>query len=370
MKPPAGRRVGLAVAALLLTTVAAEVGLQVREQWQRAEFRGTRSEAELITMSAPPPLLYRLKPNFAGVTNSAGFRDLERAQDKPTGTYRIAAVGDSVTMQLEIPFEQLYVQRLQHRLEQELPEMRVEILNFGVTGYGAAQTSALLARDVATFSPDAVVWQFHFNDGADPILDGGNGQLGRYYRPLDLQLRFHVDRLLALQRKRAVLAATVPPVAHRDLQRLVANWTEVTRATASAAAWAHGVGAPVFLFLYPSWPSAASWEGFLTPGDRAVVERLRRHLEELGFSVLDLLPLLEPWSPVQLRASPDDPWHPNAEGHRVVAEAVADWLVPLLQENARAAAHELAEDDSRVARPPSTQFPPASALSARPRARE
>jgi hypothetical protein len=65
---------------------------------------------------------------------------------------RIAAVGDSYTFGLEVPYEDTWA----HRLEVGLgPEFQV--LNFGVDGYGVDQAYLRYRRDVAAWKPEIVI---------------------------------------------------------------------------------------------------------------------------------------------------------------------------------------------------------------------
>lgn len=109
------------MASLLLVLAVGEGIYRIRAIRMRREWLAGRSETELLTRASTAPLRYELKPNFAETTNSHGFRDLERTLAKPPGVFRIAAIGDSVTMQGALPFEQLYVRQLQRRFDAVAP---------------------------------------------------------------------------------------------------------------------------------------------------------------------------------------------------------------------------------------------------------
>jgi hypothetical protein len=65
---------------------------------------------------------------------------------------RIAAVGDSFTFGLEVPYEETWT----HRLEQALGG-QVQVLNFGVDGYGVDQAYLRYRRDVLAWHPEIVI---------------------------------------------------------------------------------------------------------------------------------------------------------------------------------------------------------------------
>ncbi|MGH7769156.1 MAG: SGNH/GDSL hydrolase family protein [Candidatus Binatia bacterium] len=73
--------------------------------------------------------------------------------------YRIALVGDSFTFGLEVPFDESWG----YQLEQEF-ESRIQVLNFGVDGYGVDQAYLRYWRDVRPWKPDLVIFGFINHD--------------------------------------------------------------------------------------------------------------------------------------------------------------------------------------------------------------
>src|SRR5262252_7468637 len=110
-----------------------------------------------------------LRPGAAGLyqregtnyvrINSAGLRDREHAQAKPPDTVRIALLGDSYCEALQVPQEQTFWWLLQQKLEacNAFPGKHVEILNFGVSGYGTGQELITLQRQAREYAPDIVL---------------------------------------------------------------------------------------------------------------------------------------------------------------------------------------------------------------------
>ena len=91
--------------------------------------------------------------------NSEGLRDREHAKAKPTGTVRIAVLGDSYAEALQVPLEDAFWVVLEQRL-QSCPAFagrRVEVINFGVSGYGTAQELLTLRQKVWDYAPDIVL---------------------------------------------------------------------------------------------------------------------------------------------------------------------------------------------------------------------
>ena len=109
--------------------------------------------------------------------NSDGLRDREHSITKPPGTYRIAVLGDSFTEAMHVPLEQTYWSLV----EQDPPrcgpfaEKKVEVINFGVSGYGTASELLTLENKVWKYSPDLVVLLFttynDFHDNSHALVE-------------------------------------------------------------------------------------------------------------------------------------------------------------------------------------------------------
>lgn len=102
--------------------------------------------------------------------NSDGLRDRKHSLDKPAGTIRIAVLGDSFAAALQVPAEQTFWGQLAANLA-SCPSRRdrpIEVLNFGVVGYGTAQEYLMLQTRVWKYHPDIVLLAFlTSNDIAD-----------------------------------------------------------------------------------------------------------------------------------------------------------------------------------------------------------
>ncbi len=99
--------------------------------------------------------------------NSDGLRDREHAKTKPEDTVRIAVLGDSFSEAMHVPMEQTFWFLLERRLQEcnAFPGRKVEVINFGVSGYGTAQELLTLRQKVWEYSPDVVVLAFTtYND--------------------------------------------------------------------------------------------------------------------------------------------------------------------------------------------------------------
>ena len=122
---------------------------------------------------APDPYCgTRLRPDWEGWwrkegsayirINRCGFRQGDREPAKPPGSFRVAVLGDSFIEAFQVPDEQTFCAQLELRLQDSpvLTDRRVEVLNFGVSGYGTAQELLMLRHYVWQYQPDLVLLAF------------------------------------------------------------------------------------------------------------------------------------------------------------------------------------------------------------------
>jgi hypothetical protein len=127
-----------------------------------------------------PQLGWRLHPHRHGWfiadgvtspvhTTPSGFRDREHTLDKPDGVYRIAVMGDEYSEAMAVRLEETWWWQLPARLQScgFQPDKLVEVLNFGVGGYGTAQEYVLLETAAMRYQPDLVLLQFAPGDVMD-----------------------------------------------------------------------------------------------------------------------------------------------------------------------------------------------------------
>lgn len=151
------KNLALVAASLLFTLLLAEVGLRIigieYPEWYIED----------------PDLAGRLRPGARGWfrkegntyvrINNAGLRDGEHAKAKPPGVLRVAVLGDSFAEAMQVDQEHTFWSVLERRLN-ACAARKVEVLNFGVSGYGTAHELIQLRRDVWQYDPDIILLAF------------------------------------------------------------------------------------------------------------------------------------------------------------------------------------------------------------------
>jgi hypothetical protein len=91
--------------------------------------------------------------------NSQGLHDREHPKAKPANTVRIAVLGDSYAEALQLPMEKAFWAIMEARLPGcgAMQGRNVEVINFGVSGYGTAQELLTLREKVWDYGPDIVL---------------------------------------------------------------------------------------------------------------------------------------------------------------------------------------------------------------------
>jgi hypothetical protein len=91
--------------------------------------------------------------------NSSGFEDQERSLQRKPGTLRIAVIGSSYVQAPQVALEQAFPALLEKELRRSggFGGRDVEVLNFGVGGYGLPQQWITLRDEVWQYDPQIVI---------------------------------------------------------------------------------------------------------------------------------------------------------------------------------------------------------------------
>lgn len=128
--------------------------------------------------------------------SSAGLRDREHTLSKPPDTLRVAVLGDSFAEALQVPSQDAFWSVAERKLEgcAATGGRRVEMINFGVSGFSTARELITLRERVWQYSPDIVVLLF---TTSNDVRDNSR-ILSREYADLPLPYFVYRDGALVL----------------------------------------------------------------------------------------------------------------------------------------------------------------------------
>jgi hypothetical protein len=274
--------------------------------------------------------------------NSHGLRGPEFDEQKPPGTFRILALGDSFVEGAQVALDQTFVARLERMLTPRFAPRRVEVINAGVSRYGTADEIELFSVFGRRWSPDIVLLCFFTgNDVADNHGTGwfrwrDGGLVERPARPpspLHLWLggwkeaatsHFHSVELLRDRVNeialRWSLRAVVSPTNESTVRIDEADWRLTAALLDELQSRVQKTGAGLWLVVIPSRELVLGTKPARIEAD--VHERLLRFARERSIPLVDLLPALRE------TAAGGSPYykvdaHWTARGHEVAAQAIA-----------------------------------------------
>ena len=318
--------------------------------------------------SANPALAYELVPGAKGSAweteisvSSHGFRDREYAVAKPEGGVRVAVLGDSIAFGNGLPLGETFPKQLEALFRDS--GRRVEVLNMAVAGYDTLNEVALLEQNGLAFEPDLVVVSYCINDVA---VHAGSlrtirvlqeyGPLVRYSRLLQLItvrmdrafLNEEFERLNREDEYRRLNAGQIAEIsADAKLRRMMALlearlgprlagshflawYTSEARigrlrfAFARLAEVARREGFAVSVVIVPYLSERPMPEAY-----EIAYEIIAHEARRAGFRVVLVLERFRAHGLERLRlgmgGSPN-PLHPNADGHRILAEVLFEDL--------------------------------------------
>jgi D-alanyl-lipoteichoic acid acyltransferase DltB (MBOAT superfamily) len=244
--------------------------------------------------------------DFNGVTlttNRWGMRDQDYERMPTPGTYRIALTGPSFVMGLGVADHEGFEWLLEERLNREDAGSRYtkyEILNFAVPAYSAIQDLMVLEQKALSFQPNALFFMAHQRDEEAVV--------GYLADRISVGAELPYPELGALMGRAGIAAGATKEEAERALspfgtELLAWSYREIVEVS-----HANNI-LPVWIFM----PTLED------PLQEEEVIYLTRLAEESGFIVLDLSDAYDNQDVESLVVAYWDK-HPNAQGHRLIAE--------------------------------------------------
>lgn len=203
------RRLGTQLAIVFGALLATLFGLEVA-------FRSTHWLGARVSWFQPDSLLaFRFVPAshywyrgendhpITGRINSWGWRDREWSRKQDPGVARIAVLGDSYVEAFQVESDSTFL-RMAERTIQSASGRRVELMNFGRSGFTQTEQLLILQSDVLPFAPTIVVVCFlPSNDIADVRPETAPLTERPFFRPdgdtLRLDTSFRQQRVFRLK---------------------------------------------------------------------------------------------------------------------------------------------------------------------------
>lgn len=310
-----------ALSASLTSVCTMEAGLRGWDWFKAAREERSLPEMSkrLLVISRDPALLFEWNPNASSgsfTTNSFGMADDEVTAAKPPGVVRIAFLGDSITANFgHRPRPEIYANVLAEALRAEAGRPVVESLNFGVNAYSLLQILRVAQTRIAAFEPDLVVAQMCLNDPYP-----SNTPYWSFPERWPPRLYSLLFRLLSPAHFWAdwYVARLYDAEGWRNIRHAIAGFGELARG-----------GQRVLLVLFPYLyrPAYERWQfDALHAGYRDAAASADLPFLDLYASFAAEGLLSDRW--------PQDPLHPDAQGHRVAAREIRvelqrlGWLPP------------------------------------------
>jgi len=260
--------------------------------------------------------------------NQLGFRGKEITQAKPANTFRVFAIGDSITFGSGLPENVIYSDLLQQLLEHRYPQKRFEVINGGVSGYDIPQELLLLKEDGLALAPDLVVLQFCLNDVpgvvfADLInprrdlpIPGKKFLLAHLAAARFMQERYNRIGLRNNFLGLADLIAMRP--GSPEAQRIQNGWNDYFVRLDEMVDLCRKNNVAFLILIVPHEAQFEDRKKEFLPQ-----HKIMEHARQKKIDVIDLEPAF-----AKQKALPyimGDPVHPDRSGHEIIARLLADW---------------------------------------------
>ena len=274
--------------------------------------------------------------------NGFGYRDAERSPVPAPGTVRVLALGDSVTFGMGVAQDQTFPRQTE-RLLSAARGGPVEVLNMGMPGYNTLHELAQLRELGLRLQPKAVVVGFLYNDIELSSAQKGAAVVAEQKQSLLRSAKSGLNGTWLWLKQHSLFAAWLSPRLGNALRPLGVkgfgqvgeikdqyvdsnpNWRRMQEALLEMKRLTAERNIELVVMIIPAMAKFSDATYPIKEYHQAVAAFCHRN----GIKVLDLLPAFWGGDGTQYWISATD-GHPNAAGQKIIAQALAAYLEPLL----------------------------------------
>jgi lysophospholipase L1-like esterase len=304
----------LAAASLLVCLVVAEGVLRLKnssqqnydiEMWRYAKELKTPSEIEVLGHEHLPGREATLQNTLIRI-NAQGLRGAPLDLDRH-GKRRILFLGSSITLGWGVPEDETVTARIAAMFHRDGKD--VQVLNAGIGNYNAVRYVERFLQRLTQLQPTDIVIHYFLRDAETLEAGGGNFLLRHSELAVTLWQAYHV--MLGRGGGEAGLEAHYRAVYKPDAP----GYRDMLTALDRLKDYAARNNIRVWLAMQPDVHNLTNYPF------KYIHERLAGISRERNFHYIDLLPAFEGQTPQKIWAMSGDP-HPNAFGHKLMADAI------------------------------------------------
>lgn len=303
------------VISLILAECATRLYLYGGKGFSYVELNSFKNlgQSNYIQRAENDSILWELKPNLDTLfkfkqfsTNEFGMRDRSYSKQKPPNTKRIVVIGDSYAMGSGVADHESYATLIEDMFAKQYSEINIEVLNFGVGGYGLRNYDAVLRSKAMLFDPDLVIIGFSDNDHELPKQAELEGKL-RLGEPAEMFYMSHLKNLLVRKVIRRKLFRQIDRSNQDELAHVENHFTSII-------SQCNKKGIPAIIAYYPLIYNEVTTEFY------------KEKSEESGFYFVNAAEGLEDIPERKIRVNLLDN-HPNELGHQVYADNIYEFII-------------------------------------------
>jgi hypothetical protein len=129
-------------------------------------------------------------------TNSFGFKDYEWQIEKPNNTFRIIALGDSMTEGAFLSMNDTWPKQLEKKLNELNLSYNFEVFNMAGSSFDTGTTEELeILKNIGLkYNPDMVILEYYNNDWRSPEMKAKVLKLWKEYKKGNYKLPSNIER--------------------------------------------------------------------------------------------------------------------------------------------------------------------------------